>query len=372
MILTEHSNKTFDEYLADNPGLYDNVDGYTWNEASNQWENTGVNEITKELIEDWFGLRNVCNNDHFARFFRRKMNVTALRYAQLARIELSAFDPLVADYIEHEIISKNSKTMAGSSSETTSGTTSNTTNQTSTRTPDLLVTEANTRTPNLSEATTGQTSGESSKTHGGSDKTEYDGTRSTTQGGSDVTTNAGSSNDNHVEMSKQAPQSIAYQGATAGNIPNLDWTYATVQGQAKNDHSENGTSTVQHGLTENGSDGHEETKTYGETENGTESGSNSQTVLSTGTETNSGTTATTGEDETVVVGRNEGQTSGTKSGQNSGTESGEGSTREISTGRGGLTPQEAFGKAAQYLKTSSAWEWLAKQLDECFMSVYDI
>lgn len=371
-MLTVNSGKTFDEFLADNPNMYDGISGYTWDTAGNQWRDTGVSNITKTLIEEWFGLRNVCNDDNFLRYFRRKMNVTALRYAQLSRIELSSFDPLVADYVEREIITSNTKTATGSNSETMSGTSSGSTNQTNTRTPDLLVTEANTRTPNLSEATTGQTSGQSSKTHGGSDTTEYDGTRSTTQGGSDTTTNSGTSTDNHVEMSKQAPQSIAYQGATAGNIPSLDWTYATAQGQAKNDHTENGQSTVQHGMTENGTDGHEETKTYGGTESGTESGSNQQTILSTGTETNSGTKATTGEDETVIVGTTSGQTSGTKSGQTTGTESGSGSNREISTGRGGLTPQEAFGKAVQYLRTSSAWEWLAKELDECFLSVYDI
>lgn len=371
-MLTVKNNKTFDEFLAENPNMYDGISGYTWDSAGNQWQQTGVSDITKSLIEEWFGLRNVCNDDNFLRFFRRKMNVTALRYAQLSRIELAAFDPLVADYIEREIIENNSKTMSGNSSEITSGTSSGESNQTSTRTPDLLVTEASTRTPNLSEATTGQTSGQSSKTHGGSDVIEYDGTRSSTQGGSDTTTNTGNSTDNHVEMSKQAPQSIAYQGATAGNIPSLDWTYATAQGQARNDHTEQGQSTVQHGMTESGTDGHEETKTYGGTESGTESGSNQQTILSTGTETNNGTTATTGEDETVIVGTTSGQTSGTKSGQSTGTETGNGSTREIATGRNGLTPQEAFGKAVQYLKTSSAWEWLARELEECFLAVYDI
>lgn len=348
MMLTVNSSKTFDKILEEKPNLYNGIAGYTWSTDENRWVNTGVSNITKALIEEWFGLRNVCDDTHFERFFKRKMNITALRYAQLSRIELSAFDPLVAEYVEREILAENSKTTAGTVDKTVSGTTSGTTGS------------QTTRTPNLTEVIDRDTTGTRSNTEGGSDEVERDSSHQSAQGGSDTTQTEGDANDKHVEVGKAAPQSISYQGAQAGSIPNLDWSYITSQGQAENTtHSENETTTT-YGSTTTGSDSGTETTTYGKTEHGTESGTDDQTRTQTGTET------------TVVSGTSSGTTSQTEGVESTGTESGSGQTHEIETGRHGLTPQEAFRTAVSYLKTSSAFEWLARELDECFLSVYDI
>ena len=70
-MLTVNSSKTFDEVLADNPNLYDDIAGYTWSADEDRWVNTGVSDVTKTLIEEWFGLRRVCDDDNFKRFFKR-------------------------------------------------------------------------------------------------------------------------------------------------------------------------------------------------------------------------------------------------------------------------------------------------------------
>lgn len=348
MMLTVNSSKTFDKILEEKPNLYNGIAGYTWSTDENRWVNTGVSNITKALIEEWFGLRNVCDDDNFERFFKRKMNITALRYAQLSRIELSAFDPLVAEYIEREVLAENSKTTAGTVDKTTSGTTSGTTGS------------QTTRTPNLTEVIDRDTTGSHSTTDGGSDVREHEGERANEQGGTDTTTRTGSNTSEGVQVQKNAPMSIDYAGATAGQIPSLNWGSMTAQAQNKNTGSESGSESVQHGLTEEGTDSSTDTTRYGKTEQGTTSGTDDQTRTQTGTET------------TVVSGTSSGTTSKTEGVESAGTESGSGQTHEIETGRHGLTPQEAFRTAVSYLKTSSAFEWLAKELDECFLSVYDI
>lgn len=348
MMLTVNSSKTFDEILVEKPNLYTGVAGYTWSTAENKWVNTGVSNITKALIEEWFGLRNVCDDDNFERFFKRKMNITALRYAQLSRIELSVFDPLVADYVERETLASNSKTSAGTIDKTESGTTSGTKGSTTTRTP------------NLTEVIDRDTTGTHSKTDGGSDVREHEGERASEQGGTDTTSKTGSNTAEGVSVQKNAPMSIDYAGATAGQIPSLNWGSMTAQAQNKNTGSDTSSESVQHGLTEEGSDSSTDTTRYGKTEQGSTSGTDDQTRTQTGTET------------TTYSGTTSGTTSKTEGVESSGTETGSGETHEIQTGRNGLTPQEAFSSAVAYLKTSSAFEWLKKELEECFMAIYDI
>lgn len=443
-MLTVNSSKTFDEILVENPNLYDNIAGYTWDNELGKWVNTGVSDITKTLIEDWFGLRKICDDDRFERFFRRKMNVTALRYAQLSRIELSAFDPLVEDYVEKEILSRNERESSGISNKQTSGTTSGTTGSETTRTPNLTEVidrdTTGTRTNTNSGNDTQQHQGTHAETDGGTDTQVHDRTKTSADGGSDTrqhtgdrdteysgsdtllhdgerenvqtgtetTTKTGSNTSESVQAQKNAPMSIEYAGATAGTIPNLNWGSMTSQAQSKTTGSESETDSVtsrntdagedsstdvtRYGKTEEESDSATDITTYGKTGRGTESGTDTtrygktESVTESGTDTTtygkiengteSGTedqtTTQTGNERTVVSGTSSGTSSINEGVVNSGSESGSGETHEIWTGRHGLTPQEAFEKAVSYLKTSSAFEWLAKELEECFMCVYDI
>ena len=339
-MLTVNSSKTFDEILVEKPNLYSGIISYTWSTDQNKWVQTSVPETTKALIEEWFGLRNVCDDDHFERFFRRKMNGTALRFAQLKRIELSAFDPLVANYIEREEISSSTGSHSitseesGSKTATSEGTSTNsksgeeTTENTNVSDPQVVEFTTSTRTPDLTETNT--TSGTSSETH--------------------------SEDAKDVQVNKSAPMSIEYAGATAGNIPNLNWGTLSAQQQAEHE--------------------------GGSTQSGTTSGSESRT--STGTEDNESKKWSTGVDTVTDNGGREWSETDSGTNSNESSESTEGSRSEsgtnsdnrtvhtIDSGRSGLTPQEAFSSAVAYLKTSSAFAWLRGELEECFMSVYDI
>lgn len=364
MILEVKATKTYNEYLNEHPDLYAGVDGYTWNEDEQKWVNTGVTDVTKALIEEWFGLRTVCSDDNFARFFRRKMNVCALRYANLSRIELTAFDPLVANYIERETIENNSKTATSvrnqetshSDSNTRDSNSSNTNTSESTRTPELTFTESGSD----SNASSDKSSDSGSKTG----KVESSGSDTS----KDETTHAGSSQSDHKDINKVAPQSISYVSASAGNIPNLDWQYATGQAQAGDTGSDSSNDTVNH------------TGSKADESNSTESNSNMHEGSSSGSSTRenerheTGNEKTNGKDTSTQVGHEEGSNSGTGSVDETGnsTENGEAKRRERESGRGGLTPQEALRTAVSYLKTSSAWEWMRRELEGCFLSVYDI
>lgn len=338
-MLEVKATKTFDEVLRDNPNLYAGCVGYSWNEAENSWKAGEIAESTKQLIEEWFGLRVVCHDDHFERFFRRAINGTALRYAQLRRIELSAFDPLVANYAERERIEDTSKTTTANNELTKSGSVTGNGGSTTTRKPDLTTTDSGTRTPDLKELTEGENSQE----------------HSTTTGGTNNTTHTGSHDNDTINANKNAPQSISYQ-AQAGEVPALDWTYMTAQGQTK----------------DRGTEDAIDTNTTSGTESGSQSGDNKQTVKTSGTETTAGTSTTTGKEVTEVENTSSTTTEDRENAIHSGSEIGNGRSREIETGRSGLTPQEAFREAVSYLKTSSAFAWLKQELEPCFFCIYDI
>lgn len=388
MILEVNSTKTFDEYLTEHPNLYDGVVGYKWYTDGVSWEKTDVSPLTKELIYDWFCMRNVCDDKKFGVMFKRKMNTCALRYAQMLRIELSGFDPLVADYVERQTIESNTKTSTGESNHKASGTTGQDGRDNTVRTPDLRDTHSNTRTPNLTDThsstrTQDLTDGHSStRTPDLTDREtgETSGSNSTTHGGTDVTTDNGTAKGVHKEMSKQAPQSISYGGGGGGSLPNLDWTYATTQGQSEDVSADNKTSTTQYGATENGTNSGRNSTTTTHTGNERTVGQDTHTGTEKnvgednykGTEKSAGEDTHTGTETTSHTQHMEGTHSDIGSDTTSSNEIGTGDRKEIASGRGGLTPQEAFSKAMTYLKTSSAFTWLRWELEDCFLSVYDI
>lgn len=336
-----NATQTFQEYSRNNPNLYDGISGYSWSEAEGRWVETPVSESTKETIMDWFGYRTVCNDDKFGTFFSRKMNLCALRYAQLLRIEMSVFDPLVSDYMERESLENISKAIVGNDKSTKSGTDSVNGTNTNTRTPDITTTE------NGSNTHSGEDSRNSNNT------TDTDDSRTST----DTTKHTGTNESIAKQMNKNAPQSISYPTAMMdGNLPILNWQYATTQGQADNKGSESSNDTVDH--TESG----RSATAFDGSENGTNSSKDNSTMNrhETGTESNVNV-----EDRSVT--RNE-----TSENNNNVNEDTDANRREIHSGRSGITPQDALKQAAQYLKRSSAFEWLRDELEVCFLSVYDI
>lgn len=340
MRLNVEATMTFREYINDNPDVYDNIVSYRWNTASNQWESYPVPETTKSIIMDWFQYRTVCDDEKFGTFFARKMNICALRFANLMRIEMSSFDPLVSEYTEMELNEIQNRTSSGTEKSNRTGNDTTSGENTSVRTPDLKYNDTNVDTTKDNTSRTSEITG-----------------RINDEGNSVTNDTRNTSVESkEAAMQKNAPQSISYMGASAGKIPDLDWQYATGQNQTENDSNENMTDRVEV----------DDTRTSNNNQNTTETGSNSGEKNFTSNRSETGTDSSSGTSSS--------KTERTENAENSkvNTENADGRKREIRTGRGGLTPQEAFRTAVTYLKSSSAFEWLKSELEECFLSIYDV
>lgn len=253
---------------------------------------TDIDEATQSLLYDWFQYRTVCDDEKFLVFYRRKLMRCEAQYRQLLRLEHSDFDPLVASYHERRTQTTNSGSSSMSSETDTTG--SNT----------------DTETKNLTDLTTVD--------------------RDTTDSRS--FSNTGSTSNKDVSASKANPQSIAYSGTTAGNLPALDWGYMSAQAQNEN------------------------------------TGSSTQTGTSSGTGTDDSTTTTT---HTGTDGR-VGSTTGNSQTEQTTTTANTGVVKEQTTGRDGLTPQEAFLKAREWIVISDAFDWLKAELNSCFLGIIEV
>lgn len=106
----------------------------------------------------------------------------------------------------------------------------------------------------------------------------------------------------------------------------------------------------------------------------------------TGTENNVKTLDLTDTDETDTTNTHEGRSETTRSGSDldvtvsTGNDSGNTNTtatrknleRTIYTGRTGQSPQMLLSEAVEFIKSTSAWLWLYRQIDKCFLMAYDI
>ena len=335
--MTPTSTMTLSKFLEKDPTLYDNAISYIWNSDIGQWQTAPIREETKELLFEEFCDRYVNNDEKFKRLYVKKLNSLALRYAELRRNDLTAFDPLVADYIErkevsqanaaHTIESEDNSSKIGQSSGTSQSakTGAEGIDKVNVSDPQVIQYKKEKRTPDLTETT--QTTGEESET-----KNEH-------------------ADDKAVD--KAAPMSISYPGAAAGKIPNLDWQ--SISAQKQTEHEGEGSS--QNNKNES------QTRVSG----GTEEHASSE--WSTGVDTvTDNTDRDWNESDNVEDSRNSSETlNGTKSEQGSNTEDKQ--VKVIQSGRGGLTPQEALARANEYIKGASAAAWLKKELQVCFRNV---
>ena len=251
-----------------------------------------IDEATQSLLFDWFQFRTVCDDEKFPEFYRRKLMRCEAQYRHLLRLEHSEFDPLVASYHERLAQSENTETSRSESTTEVSGASSDTITKDLT---DVSVTDRDT-------VSSGSSSGSSS------------------------------SSDKNVSANKANPQSIAYAGATAGELPALDWSHMGAQAQTENEGSASSQSSNSNTVAEDGT----------------------VTTTHSGTDTHAGTKSDTSETEANGSRRNIGE------------------TKEITTGRDGLTPQEAFLTARKWIVVSDAFEWLKKEMETCFLSVFEL
>lgn len=344
---------TYSEWVAQNPTLLQ--------------EKTELDHATIEALTDWFGLRYLCDDDHFSVFFTREINMLQWQYDQMRRLESVQFDPMVSQYMErwanrtgddtHNVESN----AEGTNKQNTTGTTSGT----STTTPGVTETTETVSRPNTTTTVTGTSAG-TSEGNGSSESTTKD-----ASGGTIDTTGSSQSNSRNHSLSGVLPDSSTYGPGTAAGedgMPNeLNWTYASGQnGSVGSDDSTTGSKTT----TSNDASGESSTNTTDSTRTNTESTSTTEVS---GTDTTEVTHSRTGKDSTENQSTNEGTVTGENTGKTTeqGTNTFSHTDKEISTGRG-EAPQDMLDRARSYILNMNAFDWLRKQLDSCFLGVYNI
>ena len=238
MTLETKATKTYSDFINENQGMFDSMREFAWNEDEQRYATVPVKDVTKKLISDWFSTRVICNDNNFERFFSRQFNLCALRYSQLSRIELSSFDPLVADYMEREAINNNNKTSLNSRE----GNKSNASTTDTSKTQNTEQIANSTRTPDITRTDTS--------------------TGTNVDNSNDSNVGSGNTTSTDKAMNKIAPMSISY-GSTVGALPDLDWSYASAQDQKENVSNSSTTATNTHAgnSTENHSNTNKETGT---------------------------------------------------------------------------------------------------------------
>lgn len=370
--------KTLNEILADGSFTYKTYRGDA--DFIKAYTDSGMTDTEQELVTEWFGDRLICTSDvkKFTKFFNRQWNLHAWQF----RNSLAAW---IGETATSPGILKIASVWAQPKADT---------NQWNWNTDFLLTVEMQLAGTNSTEQTGSGTSSsttttkggsttdsttESTQTHTGTDKHTSSGTNDTTASGTNDTTTSGtthatgqsttktgnvntaSSTDTDTGLTKNSPMSIANAGATAGSIPALDWTYASGATQAQK---------VTTGTTTD-----EGTNTTASEDDTTNSGTNKITTASTTNTETSGTDTTTYDTTTTgsTTGRTEGTNTseGTTTGTTGNTAKTDGTSTQTNTGRTANLSQ-LYGEFLSLLNSSQPWEWMRKQLEPCFLSVYDI
>lgn len=361
-----------------------------------------VTQNDRELIDEYFHFRRVCDDDeHFLWYFNRNIKRAYPRYLKLVELELSEIPDLV-DYrraIHNEVTgttsatdasettSSNTGTSGGTvtttgtteSTGSTSGTNGSTQNTTGT---DTVVNTGSDRTQ-ATASSDGTTAGTTTTDHTGTTDLSHTGSGTDNKTSSDVTEQTAPAY--HKDISLVQPQSV--DGATvSGNSLTLDWQYGTTQNQ-----SEDGSGKSERSATDavTRSDTAHDVTTY-DTEDATttsgtthaESESDSTTTHNTQTQTthntqvavsgtNSGTDESTVESTSTTT--NSGNTSGSSTSATESTKSGNTTTSGDTVESGqSVIETEIREKIRYFIKNSISIDWLRKELEVCFMGVYEV
>lgn len=329
---------------------------------------TGVDSSLKETITEWYTYREVCDNDKFPLFFKRKLELALPRYNQLLRIEpgVSQYDWLVQKYNELQRV------------HTESGTTNRTSSSTKETTGAESDLKLNTKTNNTTDTT--YTDGAISEANGGTVNKATGYGKTVTNSGSvsssgsntetgqihDVGTQQNSSDSKG--LSKASPQSISY---AAGGFPStMDWTYPGSQSEQKNTASGEDRNTRTF-------DNHRNANTSSTTDNrsSTQGGSDLETTTDSRTKTNLHHDTTVLNKSGTVIDQGSGSVtktgSETGSSRTGGSDSKSGDERVRETGRD-VDIATLLQNAKAFIAVSSAFEWLRGNLEDCFMGFYEL
>lgn len=390
--------KTLDEFLADpTVNLYP----------------SDVDQATKDLVQLWFGYRRVANNRMFPQWFYRIMNRDYPRYQEILRIEArtagSEYDWLVTNYEERQVENQ----LTDTSSENKTKNTSRTNNRTFTAGTSEVTVDSNTQTGTgtVTNAQTGTDTNlmtrnlASSDNESGSRNMDIDDTVTRTPNLSSVNKNSTTDSSRHGVLHREAPYSADYAGLTPSlnddvahgvNEDGVDNGTPELLNNSKfnagfpalvisNPTSAEDEITNNAGVTytENAETGNEITaritdhdETSSLTKSGTQTGTenNARTLNLTDTETRNTTDQQTGRSETTRSGSDRDNETVTGSDTSTGTVQAtkNGVERTIFTGRSGQSPQFLLDEAVKFIQNTSAWKWLYRQLDTCFMLLYDL
>lgn len=304
-----------------------------------------IPEALQETIADWFGNRHIADDVLFPLWFKRLLNRDFTRYEELLRIEpgIAQYDYLVGVYRERRRDAE--------------------------RTPDLVVSKADV---NRTTTKSKEVDFTRTVTHSGIDSTDDDLTITHPTKTDKVSHAVDASRENYggstqADLRKDNPMSVSYQNGlifdavtggdgTGTNIEPtdnpLDWSNPTSQAQSgiisrttdkskalpADNYDESVTSYTGTDKTER-----DISVTHGHVVTTRDLGSslnNKETTAYAG----SVDTSTTGTDKTVTYDRYTGRDE---------------------------TPADILKRAAGFIMSTSAWEWLYKRLDTCFISVYD-
>lgn len=324
-----------------------------------------IDEASKQAIIAWFNFRKVCDNTYFVKFFQRQLTAYLWQYDQYLRLQSVAFDPMVADYMERQIIRKGDRKDSSTRKTTTTNdltttTDGSTSGSTTGKTTNNLKTTSNGSTENNSEVTvsgTDTTDTDSTVTGTGTIDVLDDGTSENTRNGTN----------NNKSLSAQLPQSSVNQD---GVFPeNLNWQYLTQQDESRgtNSDTDNGKTHNDQTTTRNTQDTTAGTSTLTRdmTTAGHDTGTTESTIDNTGTVDTEGQTSGTSNSTTTNTGTVVGDETGSVDSQSND------DTRERYTGRH-ESPQDLLDRARKYITSTNAFNWLVAQLEPCFMGVYDI
>ena len=328
---------------------------------STMFEGTNIDEATQQNIYNWFQFRYLCDNSRFLAYFQRQVLLYQMQYLSYLRVETTEIDPMVADYMERQILRDGSTVAKTTGTDTTTGS-NNSTDSTEYSGSDVTAFE--TERNGNSEGTT---NGTTTTTNSGSDVTTVEYGKTSNTNNESTTANEATSSDSsdNQGMTGQTPDSSVYPAS--GFPENLQWQYASTQAQNKvtGEHSENSESTVNGSttVTEGGSD--DTTLTHGLKSEVVTTGN------TTGTDSVSGTDTTTVQHGQKVANTVTGDSSSSVEHNTSVDTTVNDDTRERYSGRH-ESPQDLLDRARSYILNTNAFKWFIEKLDPCFLAFYEV
>lgn len=334
-----------------------------------------IKDIDKKTITDWFQFREVCDDEKFKVFFQRILNTNYHLYLEKQRLEpgYARYDWLVNQYLELQ--RKNKSTLTGSRDGTSGAKTTatreidykNTNNSTNENISNSTSNSenSNTTTNNLSNSSTTAVSSKNNQTQKTTSSNEN--TSATFNSGDSVSANKELPFESSNIPAKNI--SVKYKDQVIGSfngIGPLDFTAATSQSETTNfsSQSNNGQSMNSSSISYEG-----EADTVSTTASTTDTGT--VTAAGTGKVINATTDNMSVSGSSTNKGNETNNNQVNSSNSENHSENSENDETLQQAGRQGNIAA-ILEEASSFIETSSAFTWFRKQLETCFINVFEI